>query len=170
MPAIAHRLADTADHKAMEEFILTHGPNDWNYLTPANLANEFAALESGRAVAVLALVDGVLAGYAVLNPGCGRFTEDAPAGTPPDAIAYIGNVVADQAMAGQGIGTGLLKIALDEARARGQRVVFIERHEENPGSAGMMRKTGFEIVRVYDDPARRWSGSRRSALCRYLLD
>lgn len=43
--------------------------------------------------------------------------------------------------------------------------VFIERHEENAGSAGMMRKAGFREVRTFNDPERRATGSRRTTLC-----
>jgi hypothetical protein len=47
--------------------------------------------------------------------------------------------------------------------------VFIERHEENPGSAGMMSKAGFVEIDTCHDPARRALGSRRTTVCRLSI-
>ncbi len=163
------RIAGPEDFASMRELLLTHGPNDWNYLTEESVAREFDDLAAGHAHAIVAEADGRIVGFAVLNPESSRFAENATPGTQPEEIAYIGNVVTDQALAGRGIGTQLLREAVKLATVIGAREVFIERHEENPGSAGMMRKAGFEIVRVFDDHRRRWSGSRRTALCRYRI-
>ncbi len=43
--------------------------------------------------------------------------------------------------------------------------VYIDRHEENLASAGMMRKAGFVELETYADPARRPNGSGRSTVC-----
>ena len=47
----------------------------------------------------------------------------------------------------------------------GVDAVFVDRHEENLASAGMMRKAGFTEVETYADPRRRPHGSGRTTVC-----
>ena len=61
-------------------------------------------------------------------------------------IAYIGDVVVSKEHNGKGIGHKLLNGCMAEAKKRYANAVYIERHEENLASAGMMKKSGFEIV------------------------
>ena len=67
--------------------------------------------------------------------------------------------------AGRGLGTQLLKEALASLTTRGVHMVFIDRHEENRASAGMMRRAGFAEVETYPDPRRRTHGSGRTTVC-----
>jgi L-amino acid N-acyltransferase YncA len=66
---------------------------------------------------------------------------------------------------GQGLGTRLLREALASLSSRGVSSVFIDRHEENLASAGMMRRAGFVEVDTYADFQRRPHGSGRTTVC-----
>lgn len=46
----------------------------------------------------------------------------------------------------------------------GGHEIYIERHEENLASAGMMYKLGFDIVETFYDPEKRDHGSRNTAI------
>jgi ribosomal protein S18 acetylase RimI-like enzyme len=65
------------------------------------------------------------------------------------------------------LGTRLLRQALAEFSAKGAQVVFIDRHEENLASAGMMRRAGFVEFDTYADLRRRPHGSGRTTVCRF---
>jgi len=54
---------------------------------------------------------------------------------------------------------------LAELAKLGADVVFIDRHEENLASAGMMRAAGFVEIDTYADPRRRPHGSGRTTVC-----
>ena len=68
---------------------------------------------------------------------------------------------------GQGLGTRLLREALASLSSRGVSSVFIDRHEENLASAGMMRRAGFVEMDTYADPRRHPHGSGRTTVCCY---
>ena len=84
-------------------------------------------------------------------------------------IKFVGDVVVSSLHAGKGIATKLLEKCLLEARNDKIRSVFIERHEENLASAGMMRKAGFEVVDTFFDPKKRAAGSQNSVILEYKL-
>ncbi|VXC73564.1 L-amino acid N-acyltransferase YncA (fragment) [Pseudomonas sp. 8Z] len=67
--------------------------------------------------------------------------------------------------AGRGLGSRLLREVVDRLLAQGVRDIYIDRHEENAASAGMMHKAGFVELLTYADPERRPNGSGRSTLC-----
>ena len=81
-------------------------------------------------------------------------------------IAYIGDVVVASSQSGKGLGTQLLEEAIKIAGIEKCGYVYIERHEENAASAGMMRKAGFELVDTFHDPDKRTAGSRRTSVLR----
>ena len=68
---------------------------------------------------------------------------------------------------GQGIGSRLLEECKERLRALGAERIYVERHEENRASAGMMRKAGFEIIDTFFDPDRRPTGSRNTVVSRF---
>lgn len=92
-----------------------------------------------------------------------RYQDAADAGAPQ---GYICEAVVHRAQAGRGIGARLLTAAIDVLAARGLREVYIDRHEENAASAGMMRKAGFVEIDTFAEPARRPHGSGRTTVCR----
>ena len=59
---------------------------------------------------------------------------------------------------------------MELAAARGLHAVYIDRHEENAASAGMMRKAGFTVIDTFDEPAKRPHGSGRTTVCRIVFD
>ena len=83
---------------------------------------------------------------------------------------YVSEAVVHRDYAGKGLGSHLLKAALEDLRAQGMQEVYIDRHEENLASAGMMRKSGFQEVETYANPQRRTTGSGRTTVCRWCLD
>ena len=82
---------------------------------------------------------------------------------------YVCEAVVHRAHAGKGLGSKLLREAVAELCRQGLKEIYIERHEENRASAGMMRKAGFTEVATFDDPQRRSSGSRRTTVCRIIV-
>ncbi|MHA5863263.1 N-acetyltransferase family protein, partial [Pseudomonas aeruginosa] len=97
-----------------------------------------------------------------------RRTEDFAHYQPQRADApraYICEAVVHPAAAGQGLGSALLEAVLAQLADEGIEDVYIDRHEENLASAGMMRKAGFVELETYADPARRPNGSGRSTVC-----
>jgi len=143
------RDAAAADIAAMRTLIFTDGANEWNHLPEAAVTAHLDAIATGETLGVVAEADGALAGFCT-------FRSDG----------FICEAAVRRASAGKGLGTRLLLAAAGRLFARGVKEVAADRHEENAASAAMMRKAGFEVVRVYDDPGRRSSGSRRTALCR----
>ena len=83
---------------------------------------------------------------------------------------YVGEAVVHREHAGKGLGSRLLKEVLAALAGEDCKEIYIERHEENLASAGMMRKAGFTEVATFDDPQRRSSGSRRTTVCRIILE
>ena len=83
---------------------------------------------------------------------------------PLHQVAYINDVVVAKELAGQGLGTKLLLECSLIAKESHFDNVYIERHEENLASAGMMKKAGFELVETIHDPAKRFSGSRNTSI------
>ena len=85
-------------------------------------------------------------------------------GTPQ---GYVSEAVVRRDQVGQGLGTRLLREALSALSSMGVQFVFIDRHEENHASAGMMRRAGFVEIETYADPRRRPHGSGRTTVCRF---
>jgi ribosomal protein S18 acetylase RimI-like enzyme len=182
-------LIDPADFTNLQVLLLRDGPNQWNYITEESIEHQFQLLRQGTAVAILAEQDtedsttppppdddddntgsSSIIGFAVL------ILKDAAC--PPNLMtnkyytdelsttAYINDVVVSVHHVGKGIGTQLLQTAVEYAKEHhiNCQTIYIERHEENLASAGMMRKAGFQIVETYHDPARRTSGSRNTSV------
>lgn len=158
------RQAQPADIQVMCELLLEHGPNPWNYLPEADVRAHLQAIASGETLAVL--VEG---GSGLLGFVSYRLTHDfsahQPTGREAQQHAYICEAVVHRGCAGQGLGSRLLEATIERISALGVQDVYIDRHEENAASAGMMRKAGFTELLSYDDHARRSHGSRRSTLC-----
>lgn len=163
------REARADDVPGMTAFILEHGPNQWNYLPEEEVASHIAAIAGGKICAVIAEDDAQLIGFVTFmtSRSMYRYQPRERLGYPH---GYVGEAVVQRDYAGQGIGTRLLQEAVARLGAQGHREVYIERHEENRASAGMMRKAGFVEVATHDDPQRRSFGSRRTTVCRFVFD
>ena len=82
---------------------------------------------------------------------------------------YIAEVVVHMDFSGQGIGTRLLEDIIRRASKFGAEILLVDRHTENAGSAGMMRKAGFVEVDCFLDLKRRHTGSRKTTILKRSL-
>ncbi len=164
MTAINMRFATAADCSALQQLILEHGPNDWNYLPAEGVAQTLQQLAAGDVQGLLAEQEGHLLGIMLF-----AVTDRYPAYRPADVAAhqagFLIEAVVSRDCAGQGLGSRLLLAVCAALQAQGCGWLCADRHQENSGSAGMMRKAGFAELGSYEDPAHRWSGSRRTAVC-----
>ncbi len=161
---IHSRQLDETDLQAMRELLLKEGPNEWNYITDESIDHQFQLINQGKALAVIAEETSIV-GFAVLI-----IKEASPSKLSKYSVlldvAYINDVVVASSQSGKGLGSQLLKESIKLARNEKCTNVYIEHHEENLASAGMMRKAGFELVETFHDPNKRTTGSRNtSVLC-----
>ena len=156
------RSLDDEDLAAMRELLFSEGPNDWNYLTEESVNIQIELIRKGKATAVVVEDDSIL-GFAVLIFG-DACPEKLNKYANLEQLAYINDVVVSHRLAGKGYGTKLLLESVALARANGYSSVYIERHEENAASAGMMKKAGFELVETVHDPDKRFTGSRNTSV------
>ena len=161
---IHSRQLNETDLQAMRELLLKEGPNEWNYITDESIDHQFQLINQGKALAVIA-EEASIVGFAVLI-----IKEACPPKLSQYSIlsdvAYINDVVVASSQSGKGLGSKLLKESVRLAGNKKCTDVYIERHEENLASAGMMRKAGFELVETFHDPIKRTTGSENtSVLC-----
>ncbi|WP_222423695.1 GNAT family N-acetyltransferase [Lysobacter antibioticus] len=146
--------------------IREHGPNPWNFLPELELAEHLAAIRRGRTQAVVAVQECAIVAVVTFEPS-DAFHRYQPAGREVEWQGYVREAVVHRAHRGRGLGSQLLTAAVARLQRMGLSEIYVERHEENEGSAGMMRKAGFVVIDVFDDPRRRDVGSRRTAVSRY---
>ncbi|WP_261858257.1 GNAT family N-acetyltransferase [Photobacterium sanguinicancri] len=152
------------DYSNMRSLLLRDGANDWNYITEDSISTQFALIDEGRASVVLAEVEeGEIIGFAVVIHS-DAFPAKLAKYTDFSDIAYIKEVVVSKNHSGKGLGCKLLQECVLIACSRNASTVFVERHEENAASAGMMRKAGFEIIDTFYDPNKRSTGSRNTSV------
>lgn len=164
-PAI--RDATAADIEALQALILMHGPNRWNHLPADAIRAHLDDLADGATGAVVACEGAELVAAVTfeISDAFARYLPPAQRHVPQ---GHVCEAVVRRDRAGRGLGARLLRAALARLRQRGHAVIYIERHEQNAASAGMMRKAGFEVLETYDDPLRRPHGSRRTTVCRWV--
>jgi GNAT superfamily N-acetyltransferase len=155
------QLTDT-DLASMRELLFADGPNEWNYLTEESVDLQMDLIRQGKARAVIA-ENGRILGFAVLIFGYGC-PDKLKKYADLSKIAYINDVVVSRELAGKGYGTKLLAASLALAKSESYDSVYIERHEENLASAGMMRKAGFELSETYHDPKKRSTGTQNTSI------
>lgn len=164
MSELIIRQAVAEDIEALCVLILEHGPNPWNHLPEVEVRQHLQDIETNATLAVLAEEQEQLLGFVSY-----RLTQDfaahQPAARAGQLHGYICEAVVHRDCAGRGLGAHLLTEAVQDLWRRDVCDVYIDRHEENAASAGMMRKAGFSELLTYADPARRPNGSRRSTLC-----
>jgi len=163
---IHSRALEEKDFREMKALLLRDGPNEWNFLTEESIEYQFQLIKEGSAEAILAESDDLL-GFAVLIYG--EFCPDKlEKYTDLPAVAYINDVVVSKSHSGKGIGNKLLTECVSKAKSGSFKAVYIERHEENLASAGMMSKAGFEIVETFFDPKKRFVGSKNTSMLKKL--
>ena len=160
-------VAARAEHlPALAALIFDHGANIWNYLPEDGIRAHLADVAQGRDHGVVALQGDDMLGAVTfgLRTDFDRYLPAQLRGTPQ---GYVSEAVVRRDRVGQGLGTGLLRQALAVLSTMGVQTVFIDRHEENLASAGMMRRAGFVEIDTYADPRRRPHGSGRTTVCRF---
>lgn len=159
---IYSRKLNNNDYISMRELLLREGPNAWNYITEESISDQFTLIKEGKALA--AIIEGSeIFGFAILifRTACPLLIEKYD---DLKEVAYIADVVVSKDKSGQGIGSNLLLKCISLAKKENISKVYIERHEENLASAGMMEKAGFEIIDTFHDPQRRTVGSENTAV------
>jgi len=151
---------------ALTDLIFAHGANVWNYLPEDGIREHLAHVVQGRDHGVLALQEGQLLGAVTFGLST-DFDAYLPAHSRGTPQGYVSEAVVRRERTGQGLGTRLLREALAALSSMGVVAVFIDRHEENIASAGMMRSAGFVELETYADPRRRPHGSGRTTVCRF---
>lgn len=158
------RQAQARDIDNLCALIFEHGPNPWIHLPQDDVTAHLQAIADGTVQAVLAERAGELLGF-VSYQLSRHFERYQPAARRGQLHGYICEAVTHRAVAGQGLGSDLLKQAVMQLGEQGVSDIYIDRHEENAASAGMMRKAGFIEIVTYADPERRPHGSGRTTLC-----
>jgi ribosomal protein S18 acetylase RimI-like enzyme len=151
---------------ALTDLIFDHGANVWNYLPEDGIREHLDHVVQGRDHGVLALQDGQLLGAVTFGLST-DFDAYLPAHSRGTPQGYVSEAVVRRERTGQGLGTRLLREALAVLSTMGVDTVFIDRHDENRASAGMMRRAGFVELETYADPRRRPYGSGRTTVCRF---
>ena len=160
---IIYRRAIASELKDLKSFLFEHGTNPWNYLPLDGVDKEFDIVSKGAASIIVAVDNARLLGFAIfyhpnsLPSQYLQYTESKP-------TIYIAEAVVHKDYTGQGIGYHLLCSIIDQAADFNASLLLIDRHEENMASAGMMRKAGFELLTIYNDPKRRHYGSGNTAI------
>jgi ribosomal protein S18 acetylase RimI-like enzyme len=108
---------------------------EWN--TPALLASQFA--DPDYAIALVRGADGAIAGFAKLGP----IDFDLPDGHSADAAIELHQLYLAESAKGTGIADALMRWAIDEARARGNAILYLSVFTENPRAQAFYRRYGF---------------------------
>ena len=151
---------------ALTDLIFDHGANVWNYLPEDAIREHLDHVVQGHDYAALALQNGQLLGAVTFGLST-DFDAYLPAHSRGTPQGYVSEAVVRRDRTGQGLGTRLLREALAVLSTMGVEAVFIDRHDENRASAGMMRRAGFVELETYADPRRRPYGSGRTTVCRF---
>jgi GNAT superfamily N-acetyltransferase len=159
---IHSRLLEEIDFKNIKELLLKDGINEWNYITEESINNQFQLIKEGKASVILAEKNEII-GFAILiheEFGLDIYRKYGDLAS----TASINDVVVSKDHSGKGIGSKLLNECISVARQLHFHTVYIERHEENLASAGMMRKSGFQIIETFYDSKKRFSGSKNTTV------
>lgn len=162
--SLTYRRANKDDLDSMYALIFDHGTNEWNFLPKVGVQRELEDLRNDRAIGIVAKAQQVLIGLAICYADFIRFPQYTVEDSPSSENGYIGDVVVHKSFVGQGIGTQLLNEAKKALLEAGVKRVYIDCHEENLASRGMMKKAAFKEVATYIDFERSTSSSRKTWL------
>jgi ribosomal protein S18 acetylase RimI-like enzyme len=158
------RRARAHDIDGLCGLIFEHGPNPWNHLPEAEVRAHLQGIAAGAVQALLAEREGELLGFVSYRLSR-DFARYQPVPRRAQEHAYICEAVTQRQAAGQGLGSRLLRQVVGLLAEQGIVDIYIDRHEQNAASAGMMRKAGFVELESYADPQRRPYGSGRTTVC-----
>ena len=167
-PMTEYRLAKTAELDQLKAFLFHHGANPWNHLPADGVDVEFALIAAGQAAALVAYSDDQPVGLAIFyHPNA--LPENYLQYCHARSAIYIAEVVVHKDYSGRGIGTSLLEDIIRRAPTFGAEILLVDRHTENMGSAGMMRKVGFKELSTFIDLDRRDFGNRSTTVLSFDL-
>ena len=166
--AIAFVPAGAQHIAALQSFILEHGANVWNWLPEEGIAEHMQDVAVAKAQGLLAIDEDQLVGVVTFCT-THDFSSYQPALRQNAPQGYICEAVVRRDQVGRGLGAQLLERAVQSLQEMGLQEIYIDRHEENAASAGMMRKAGFVELATFAEPGRRQHGSGRTTVCRRLV-
>jgi L-amino acid N-acyltransferase YncA len=161
------RSATPADIPPLLTFLIEHGTNKWNYLPEDGLREHLEGLRTGQVRGLLAEEGGELRGAMTYQTGT-FYPEYEP--VPGAVNGYVAEGVVHRQRVGRGLGLELLQRVVGTLAAGGIRHIYAKRHEENPFSSRLLQKAGFTEVATFADPGIRTTGSRRTTVCRYVVN
>jgi L-amino acid N-acyltransferase YncA len=163
-----YRLANPDELDRLKAFLIHHGANPWNHLPLDSVDNEFRIVASGKASVLVAYSEENLVGLAIFY-----HPESLPKNylefSQGKSAIYIAEVVVSKGHSGRGIGTSLLTDIIQRAPQFGADMLLVDRHTENMGSAGMMKKSGFKELATFVDLERRDFGNRSTTVLSFDL-
>jgi len=105
-----------------------------------NLAQQTAELADHGSTFLIAEVDGLAVGYAMLQAGAARAgVED------PNPIELV-RLYASREWIGRGVGAALMRACLNEARQQGHQIIWLGVWERNERAQAFYRKWNFRVV------------------------
>ena len=160
--------ADGSDIPAIEGLILKHGPTDWNHVPEEAIREHLAGIATSTTLAIIAISKPkqLIVGAVTYKIGH-SYPQYQPADRSVAAHGYVAEVVVHPDFAGRGIGSFLLKSAIQDLTNSDMHEVYAIRHADNVPSRRMMEKAGMILVAEFDDPDIRTTGSQRTAVMRY---
>lgn len=150
----------------MQQLIFEHGANEWNHLPEAGVVAHLTGIRDGSVRGFLAEEAGELVGVMTYETGIFYPEYESSSETPH---GYIAEGVVHRQLVGKGLGMALLAKVVDALAREGVSHIYAKRHEENPFSSRLLQKAGFAEVATFDDPGVRPNGSRRTTVCRYVV-
>lgn len=167
-PMTEYRLAQSAELDQLKAFLFQHGANPWNHLPVDGVNAEFALIAEEKASAIVAYSGRGPVGLGIFyHPDC--LPKNHLKYSHARSAIYIAEVVVHKDYSGRGIGTNLLEDIIRRAADFGAEILLIDRHAENVGSAGMMRKAGFKELSTFVDFDRRDVGNRSTTVMAFEL-
>jgi L-amino acid N-acyltransferase YncA len=166
--AITFIPAEIQHLRGLQAFIFEHGANEWNWLPVAGIEFHMRDIAAEDAYALLAMDGDQLLG-AITYCSTQDFARYQSAERRDAEHGYVCEVVVRRDQTGRGLGVQLLEQAVQALRSEGLQEIYIDRHEENAASAGMMRRAGFMELETFAEPERRPNGSGRTTVCRRVL-
>lgn len=165
---ISIREGRTEDIAIIQQLILEHGPNPWNHLPEDEVRHHVEGIATEITFAVLALIHNSVIGVVTYEIGR-RYPQYQPSEKQDNDHGYLAEAVVHRKYAGKGIGTQLLKAAIERLLQQGIHEVYAMRHADNIPSGRMMEKSGMKVVDEFDDPEIRNSGSRRTSVSQIIV-
>lgn len=161
------RSATGSDVPLLHKLLIEHSRNHWSYPTDIWIAEHLGDIRTGKIYAILACENQNLIGAVIYKTSQDylHYQTSSKEGTH----GYISEVVVCEDHLKRGIGTALLRAAIEELMKKGMETIYAKRHEENAPSSRMMEKCGFTVIDTYHDPERT-SGSRRTSICRLTVE